>query len=246
MVVFVLFFSAQGRFSQQLIYPNTSLLIGRNLQLEDIGNYRCSVTNGPRVALSLIVYPSSCIPICINGGECHGNVCMCPNGYTGSFCETKLNYCAVRCLNGGLCDYGSCVCQPGYVGSLCQIAIGDEYVVRLSIPRHQQPTLGTTISIVCEVFETSNDGSPAQLFSDPPIEAQWEVPDTARPPFLQGSPLDGMIVPSAGGSVEVQQILASASLLTITNFQPAFTGSYNCTTGSRTISYFLSKYEYVN
>ncbi|XP_022097519.1 uncharacterized protein LOC110982993 isoform X2 [Acanthaster planci] len=228
--------NAQGRFSQQIIRPNTTLFIGRDLRVFDSDQFRCSVPSGLTLTLSLLVQASQCVPGCLNGGTCHGNMCMCPAEYTGDFCETRLSYCPIRCLNGGYCDNGNCVCQEGYAGNFCQIAVSDEFIIRLSFPSTQRPTLGTTLSIICEVFESP---TAAEAVRGTPLLAQWEVPDPVSPQLLPGIPVDGVISPAVG-DIQVRQLSPSASLLTITNFQPVYTGSYNCSTGTRTVTYYLS------
>lgn len=83
---------------------------------------------------------------CFNGGSCLYGVCMykkyfnsfllrnitnmfcfflrCPQGYTGSLCETRTLCASMPCLNGGICvvinDSYVCTCQPGFYGQNCQ------------------------------------------------------------------------------------------------------------------------------
>lgn len=57
--------------------------------------------------------------------------CQCAEGFSGSYCETKLDRCAfTRCQNGGTCirsDDGksSCICPIGFEGTLCQTDIDE-------------------------------------------------------------------------------------------------------------------------
>jgi len=91
---------------------------------------------------------------CKNEGICtmiEPQSCMCPNGFTGRFCEQLLceNFCSndkkciimlifilasnscqqTQCLNGGTCHENSssksgsayCLCKNGYAGKFCEI-----------------------------------------------------------------------------------------------------------------------------
>ncbi|HEY9176404.1 MAG TPA: calcium-binding EGF-like domain-containing protein, partial [Flavipsychrobacter sp.] len=65
--------------------------------------------------------PDNCKNItCLNGGSCSDGKCACPDGYTGSICETKLSCEGVVCLNDGVCKSGKCACTGGYWGDSCQ------------------------------------------------------------------------------------------------------------------------------
>jgi hypothetical protein len=69
---------------------------------------------------------------CANGGTCinltNGFGCQCPNGFNGTTCEERIDYCAVnnRCQNGGTCrnlpESASitCDCPEGFSGVYCQ------------------------------------------------------------------------------------------------------------------------------
>ena len=55
--------------------------------------------------------------------------CLCPPGFTGSYCQHDVNECDSRpCLHGGTChdSYGTykCTCPQGYTGLNCQVSQG--------------------------------------------------------------------------------------------------------------------------
>uniref|UniRef100_A0AAY5ETP0 Versican core protein n=1 Tax=Electrophorus electricus TaxID=8005 RepID=A0AAY5ETP0_ELEEL len=67
--------------------------------------------------------------ICLNGGSCVkmgiAQICHCPPGYTGQYCEIDVDECQSNpCHNGGTCVDGlnsfSCVCLSSYKGALCE------------------------------------------------------------------------------------------------------------------------------
>ncbi|KAK2120707.1 hypothetical protein P7K49_002093 [Saguinus oedipus] len=79
--------------------------------------------------------PPTCPPTrssCFNGGTCVDGInsftCLCPPGFTGSYCQHDVNECDSQpCLHGGTCQdsCGSyrCTCPQGYTGSNCQVSV---------------------------------------------------------------------------------------------------------------------------
>ena len=66
---------------------------------------------------------------CLNGGQCTdlGSTftCECPDGFIGSTCAKKKDYCTPSsCLNGGTCISMNhtfvCLCTSGFSGDRCQ------------------------------------------------------------------------------------------------------------------------------
>lgn len=66
---------------------------------------------------------------CLNEGEQIGNVCVCPRGYAGPFCEISL--CHNLCVHGtcGFTAHGypKCTCNVGYRGSRCEKNFCDNF-----------------------------------------------------------------------------------------------------------------------
>ncbi|KAL2306756.1 hypothetical protein Nmel_004693, partial [Mimus melanotis] len=58
------------------------------------------------------------------------NRCLCPLGYTGTFCELDIDNCiGNQCSQYGFCQdhlYNySCYCVPGYEGPFCEVEINE-------------------------------------------------------------------------------------------------------------------------
>lgn len=71
--------------------------------------------------------PDACKDVtCLNGGACNDGTCICPTGFTGTYCETTviIDPCdGVLCLNGGTCVDGTCDCPPGFTGANCETVV---------------------------------------------------------------------------------------------------------------------------
>lgn len=69
-----------------------------------------------------------------NNGTCedfgNSHLCICNEGYTGSYCAIELNECdSAPCLNGATCTdlVGSylCSCTKGFQGQNCELNVDD-------------------------------------------------------------------------------------------------------------------------
>lgn len=65
---------------------------------------------------------------CMNGGICEDLYtsyrCVCPDGWTGTYCEVNIDECSSNpCVHGnctdGIASY-ECSCEPGYTGESCE------------------------------------------------------------------------------------------------------------------------------
>ncbi|KAL5010513.1 hypothetical protein ScPMuIL_012818 [Solemya velum] len=91
-------------------------------QLED----KCSVC-GEMTGENEVCDPDSCL----NGGFCHvfagSYKCACVVGYTGKYCENRVDACVVSpCRNNGTCTSSTgnsytCTCAVGYKGVDCEL-----------------------------------------------------------------------------------------------------------------------------
>ncbi|UJR28908.1 hypothetical protein I4U23_010126 [Adineta vaga] len=89
--------------------------------------FKCHCSSGftGRICDTPIVITPGCNPGCENGGACNVNVCVCPLGFTGTFCE-RIDYCSPTnpCQNGGRCSstINSYLCDcdgTGFTGAIC-------------------------------------------------------------------------------------------------------------------------------
>ncbi|KNC77249.1 hypothetical protein SARC_10289 [Sphaeroforma arctica JP610] len=78
--------------------------------------------------------PDACATVeCGVNGSCDAGVCVCAQGYSGTFCSENQggtpDICAtVDCGANGSCDAGVCVCAQGYSGTFCSVADDDNNV----------------------------------------------------------------------------------------------------------------------
>jgi len=69
---------------------------------------------------------------CLNNGICQnntGNLCLCPVGYTGTFCETEFDECSSNPCVQGICindENGyTCQCNINWTGTYCETDLSE-------------------------------------------------------------------------------------------------------------------------
>lgn len=80
------------------------------------------------------VHPCDIVDTCKNSGKCIPSginpslfSCTCLQGFTGSYCETRLDLClSAPCENGATCRHFAgeqltCTCPPGFTGKFCEV-----------------------------------------------------------------------------------------------------------------------------
>uniref|UniRef100_A0A914ZBN3 Uncharacterized protein n=1 Tax=Panagrolaimus superbus TaxID=310955 RepID=A0A914ZBN3_9BILA len=96
---------------------------------------------------------------CVNGGIPYNNTCVCPPGWSGTACQTRV------CFNNGtLTPMGYCQCPPGTGGEWCQLLKcitqntrpgfgqnGRHMVFILDVTRNNAQALPSMAEIVAEV-----------------------------------------------------------------------------------------------
>lgn len=64
---------------------------------------------------------------CQNGGTCFNYACCCNVGFTGQYCDTRINYCINNLCVNGVCVSTStgyiCNCNQGYTDTYCSTLI---------------------------------------------------------------------------------------------------------------------------
>ncbi|XP_071489584.1 uncharacterized protein [Diadema antillarum] len=134
--------------------------------------------------------------------------------------------CMEPCLNGGTCFNDMCMCRMGFEGPRCEIELGEDYYIRLTVPSDQSPTVGSMVTVICEVVGWSS-------FGGIPTPS-WIQPSGAT--VVNG--LDDKDALMRGPTVEV--LSSTAARLTVVNFQPFLSGNYNCTVGDQVASILLT------
>ena len=110
---------------------------GNGLSCQQIDN--CQVPTQSQTADSSqpITEGQPLTPVCLNNATCINGIntftCVCPFGYTGTFCETEIDLCtglsSPHCLNGGTCysmlATRRCTCPTGFSGEICEQNVND-------------------------------------------------------------------------------------------------------------------------
>ncbi|KAL7676433.1 hypothetical protein ACOME3_002686 [Neoechinorhynchus agilis] len=108
-----------------------------------VGSFRCECQKGWTKDRQCRKWTSPCSDNpCKNDGQCrfdeftYEEICECPNGFEGSFCQIRAPGCS-NCENGGKCEYVNesrsfqCSCPSGFTGKKCEIQVdpcdGNEY-----------------------------------------------------------------------------------------------------------------------
>lgn len=114
----------------------------------------------------IILFLASCNPNeckqvnCLNGGACNEGVCICPEGYTGQYCEETDDGCGNACTNGQVCVNGNCECPQGYEGPNCETLTDPCDTVTCTVAN------STCVNGVCEC-DTGFEGPNCQPIVDP-------------------------------------------------------------------------------
>ena len=102
---------------------------------------------------------------CKNGGTCIDGTCDCPEGYSGTECDTYDPCTNITCLNGGTCANGTCNCPTGYSGSDCGTELTPTSVIITGITVNDYPMTdggaGWDLSSGPELYVSLNSGTTA-------------------------------------------------------------------------------------
>ncbi|PIK57628.1 putative neurogenic locus notch-like protein 2 [Apostichopus japonicus] len=222
----------------RVLTPETTELIIFNVQKSHSGDYTCIVGHADDITNILVEGDETeCVYPCQNDGLCMKSVCVCPYEWRGPDCSMPGNYsqhytiikspletelvitaidqttatdCTPSCLHGGTCSLGSCYCAIGFSGEYCQTQ--EEGYITIIEPEGQVPTLGSSVTFICEVPEDNPYG-----------DLVWIGPDGAIVPDMAGV---GM------GRAVSNMITAFINQLTIFGLDSDISGQYICVTGS--------------
>lgn len=109
---------------------------------------------------------------CLNGGECNDGTCICPDGFTGEYCETTANACTdIDCGPNGTCVDGTCVCAEGWTGEFCDMEVTDPCVDVVCGAN------GTCVAGVC-ICDSGYEGDNCELLSRDKFLGSYNVAET--------------------------------------------------------------------
>uniref|UniRef100_A0A4W6EH69 Slit homolog 1b (Drosophila) n=1 Tax=Lates calcarifer TaxID=8187 RepID=A0A4W6EH69_LATCA len=121
---------------------------------------------------------------CQNGAQCvdhlDGYTCVCPQGYSGEFCEVALNPpspCQLaRCQNGAPCvektGAALCQCLPGFEGQSCEKLVSVNFVDRDSYVQLQDVKNWPQANITLQVSTAEDNGILLYNGDDEPIAVE--------------------------------------------------------------------------
>lgn len=152
---------------------------------------------------------------CVNGGACNDGKCVCPDGFSGAFCETNDDPCAnIACLNGGTCVNGACDCPAGYEGDACQTRSREKMLGSYS--GTESCTIGSDTYTVTLVSGSSDVGFNLQNLYNEAITVQCTM--TGKNTFTIASTNIGSGVTVTGsGKLDGSQLTIDYSLSDGTN-----------------------------
>ncbi|CAO2630042.1 MUC17 [Lemmus lemmus] len=96
---------------------------------------------------------------CLNGGSWTGQVCLCPNGFSGNLCQD--NAPIVTCQNGGKWDGLKCQCTSLFYGPRCE-----EVVETIEIEATVSATVEVTVRVTSQNFSEELNDQKSQKFKD--------------------------------------------------------------------------------
>ncbi|XP_071959435.1 uncharacterized protein [Antedon mediterranea] len=83
--------SSDGNIQVDVLSPHITMLMFTALRDQDGGEYTC-VAGDNRESFTIDVNEIPCVPDCSNGGTCQDGICVCPDMYVGTSCETELEF----------------------------------------------------------------------------------------------------------------------------------------------------------
>ncbi|GAB1290316.1 Mucin 3, intestinal [Apodemus speciosus] len=97
--------------------------------------------------------------ICMNGGSWTGQICICPNGFTGDRCQDVTP--VVHCQNGGTWDGLKCQCTKFFYGQWCEQV---EDMVEIEEPT-VTASVGVSVTVTSQDFTEDLKNTSSEEFS---------------------------------------------------------------------------------